>query len=261
MQEIYTKSIHEFSKHLNKISNNLKVVIIAAGKGTRLQPFTNYKPKCLVKILESSIIERVLKSVKETGLTDIIIVTGYKGEIIKSEIGNGEKYGVSIQYINNSDWEKGNATSVYSVRDSVGDDFILLMSDHLFDTQNLKKLINFPLINDNCLLATDSNMDHIYDIQDATKVYLDNSLILNIGKDLLNYNTIDTGMFRFARSIFDALEKSFIENKYNLSDAIGYLIKYQLMYGIDIGNKFWQDIDTQVDLQNVEKRLLMKQEL
>lgn len=254
MQE-YTKSNHDFSNHLNKMSNNLKVVIIAAGNGTRLQPLTNYKPKCLIKIHGFSIIERIINSVKETGLKNIIIVTGHQGEIIKSEIGDGQKYGVTIQYIYNSDWEKGNALSVYSVRDIVGDDFILLMSDHLFDTQNLKKVINFPLINNTCLLATDSNIDSIFDVQEATKVYLDNSLIINIGKDLPDYNAIDTGMFRFTRSIFDALEKSFAKNKYKIQDAIEYLIQYELMHGIDIGNKFWQDIDTQKDLQIVKNRL------
>ncbi|MFV2014957.1 MAG: sugar phosphate nucleotidyltransferase, partial [Candidatus Heimdallarchaeota archaeon] len=204
---------------------------------------------------------RIIYSVKETGLTDIIIVIGHKGEIIKREIGDGEKYGITIQYIKNSEWKKGNATSVYSVRDTVGDNFVLLMADHLFDTQNLKKVINFPLAKNACLLATDSNMDHIYDLQESTKVYLNNSKIMNIGKELLNYNAIDTGMFRFTKSIFDALEKSFIENKYNLQDAIGYLIKNGLMYATDIGNKFWQDIDTQVDLQLVKNRLLARQKI
>ena len=120
----------------------------------------------------------------------------------------------------------------------------------------MKKVIDFPLIKNTCLLAIDSNIDHIYDVQEATKVDLDNSIITNIGKELLNYNAIDTGMFRFRRSIFDALEKSFAENKYNIQDGIKYLIQNGLMYGTDIGDKFWQDIDTQVDLQHVETQLL-----
>ena len=58
-------------------------VILAAGQGTRLRPLTNDKPKCLVEIDGKSILKRQTSTLREAGIQDIKIVTGYKGNEIE----------------------------------------------------------------------------------------------------------------------------------------------------------------------------------
>ena len=62
----------------------MKVIILAAGQGTRLRPFTDEKPKCMVEVAGISIIDRQLNTMKKCGIKekDITIITGYQGCIL-----------------------------------------------------------------------------------------------------------------------------------------------------------------------------------
>ncbi len=62
----------------------MKVFILAAGQGTRLSPLTDNKPKCLVELNGVSLLERQIKVLKDCGLSDVLIVGGYKAEMIQA---------------------------------------------------------------------------------------------------------------------------------------------------------------------------------
>ena len=62
--------------------SNLKVIILAAGMGSRLRPLTNDKPKCMIKLLDETLIQRQIKIFHSCNINDITIVTGYKSEVI-----------------------------------------------------------------------------------------------------------------------------------------------------------------------------------
>jgi NDP-sugar pyrophosphorylase family protein len=76
----------------------MKAVILAGGLGTRLMPYTAVLPKPLMPIGDRPIIEIVIKRLAESGIKDISIATGHLAELITTFLGNGEKYGVSIDY-------------------------------------------------------------------------------------------------------------------------------------------------------------------
>ncbi|TFH14688.1 nucleotidyl transferase, partial [Candidatus Bathyarchaeota archaeon] len=113
----------------------MKAVIIAAGRGERMGYLTYQTPKPLITLREHSLIEHVIISCKKAGITDFLIVTGYKGKLIINKLGKGKKLGVNIQYEFNSHWQKGNATSLIAAREKLHDDknFILSMSDHIYN--------------------------------------------------------------------------------------------------------------------------------
>ncbi|KKM27582.1 hypothetical protein LCGC14_1573260, partial [marine sediment metagenome] len=85
----------------------MKALIIAAGEGSRLRNLTKDKPKPLVRLLGLSLVERVILTAKEVGIDEFIIVIGYLGERIKEKLGDGNRYGVKITYIENREWERG----------------------------------------------------------------------------------------------------------------------------------------------------------
>ena len=78
----------------------MQAVIMAGGKGTRLSSITGDKiPKPMVTIDEKPILEYQIKCLKESGITEIIIIVGHLHETIQQYFGKGEKWGVSIRYI------------------------------------------------------------------------------------------------------------------------------------------------------------------
>ena len=117
----------------------MKALILAAGRGRRL---SQTKPKPLTTFLGYTLIERTILSVREQGITDFVIVVGYKYNEIKKYLGSGKRLKVRIKYVNNPEWKKENGLSVLKAKEIIGNkEFILLMSDHVFDSEVLGKLI------------------------------------------------------------------------------------------------------------------------
>src|SRR3990170_7498712 len=106
----------------------MKALIIAAGNGTRMQPVTRGRHKSLMPLLGLKIIERVILGAKEAGILEFVIVTGYKGKELREFLGNGKKYGISISFVQNDNWERANGLSVLAAQKHFRENFVLLMS-------------------------------------------------------------------------------------------------------------------------------------
>jgi len=175
------------------------------------------------------------------------------------KIGSGDKYGVHVDYIFNPEWEKSNGVSVYKAKGFLNGNFILLMSDHLFDDSILKKLQQIETESDCCILCVDRRLkgDH-FNIDDITKVWVENKKVKEIGKGLNRFNAIDTGIFLCSPVIFDALKESISQEKYSLSAANQILSNRGKLKTYDIGDSFWIDVDDRETLQKA-KKILLKQ--
>lgn len=123
----------------------MKALIIAAGNGTRMQPVTQGRHKSLMPLLGLKIIERVILGAKEAGIHEFVIVTGYKGEKLQGFLGNGAKYGISISFVQNNNWEKANGISALIARNHFNENFVLLMSDHVFNPKTLIRIQRLKL--------------------------------------------------------------------------------------------------------------------
>jgi NDP-sugar pyrophosphorylase family protein len=119
----------------------MKALILAAGSGSRLGSLTINKPKALIQLLGISLIERVILTAKQAGISEFLIVCGYLGGKIKSQLGDGERFRVKIAYITNEEWQEGNGVSVLKAKDYIKEKFILMMSDHIFDSRILRELV------------------------------------------------------------------------------------------------------------------------
>lgn len=110
----------------------MKAVIMAGGKGTRLQSIAKNIPKPMFPILNRPILEYQIDSLKKSGIADITIIIGYLGDVIRKHFGNGERYGVSIEYIVEN-VPLGTAGALYYLKRKIKDDFILIFGDLIFD--------------------------------------------------------------------------------------------------------------------------------
>lgn len=223
-----------------------RALIIAAGRGIRLNSHSQEIPKCLISVGERSIIEIILATLQRAGIEEVIIVTGYKREIIEQRLGDGSRLGLRLAYVFNESWQKKNGVSVYTARQAFApqEQFLLMMSDHLFAPEMLATLMSAPLGKGEIALAVDSHIDSIFDIDDATKVCYEGAAIKQIGKTLPIYNGIDCGLFKCTTALFDALAAAMVDGDCSLSDGCGQLIKVEKMKAADIGQAFWIDIDT-----------------
>lgn len=234
----------------------LKAVILAAGEGIRQRANGDCKP--LVSLLGLTLIERVILTAKNTGIKHFHIIVGYKADKIRSFIGDGHKYGVTIEYILNDEWKRGNGVSVLKAKSRMHGPFALLMADHLFGESILQKLQESTIGEDECILCVDRNGRNYLNLEDATKVITENGKIIDIGKRLKRYDGIDTGIFLCTPVIFNVLEESIRGGDETLSGGIKILANRGRMNILDVSNGFWLDVDDPKDLKNAES-LLCKQ--
>lgn len=111
-------------------------VILAAGMAKRLRPLTDTKPKCLLKVGDRTLLERTIDAMAATGITELVVVTGYRGEMIREWI-NTHRQTLKWTFIVNADYEHNN--NIYSLwlagQVVRGQEFLLMDSDILCDPQ------------------------------------------------------------------------------------------------------------------------------
>lgn len=234
----------------------MKALILAAGQGRRQKGNGDSKP--LIPLLGLSFIERVILTAKKSGIKEFLIVTGYNAGKVREHLKNGNRLGVEIDYVYNAEWRKGNGISVLKAKDFIEEPFILLMADHLFDYEILDALQKQKIENDGCILCVDKGHYKYLDMDDATKVFIEDGQIKDIGKQLNNYNGIDTGIFLCTPVIFDALEQSINGGNESLAAGMKILANRHKMKGFDISDKYWLDVDDGSALKNAKSMLIQQ---
>ena len=234
----------------------MKCLIIAAGQGTRLKKKGEVKP--LVSLLGVPLIERVIRSAIEGGATEFYVVTGYQEMLITNFLKPlEERLQISLTLIHNDEWQAENGLSVLKARDRINDQFLLLMADHLFDPDIIRSLRGHPLNEGDVLLAVDTDTQNsLVDMEDVTKVHIQNGKILNIGKTIDEFNGFDTGCFLCTTAIFEAIEEAQnIHHDTTLSGAIRVLAERQHAKAVPT-QKFWIDVDDDQAFGKAERYLM-----
>jgi D-glycero-D-manno-heptose 1,7-bisphosphate phosphatase len=119
----------------------MKTVIMAGGKGTRLASIAAGTPKPMVPLGGKPVLERQLECLRNNGLTDIVIVVGHLGGAIKDYFGNGSAFGVAVSYYSETE-PLGTAGALFEIIEELGDDFILVNGDIIFD-MDFSRLVDF----------------------------------------------------------------------------------------------------------------------
>lgn len=108
----------------------MKAVIMAGGKGTRLQPFTASFPKPLVPLGDMPVLELLLRQLKLAGIQDVILAVNHLHHLIRAFCGDGSAFGLNIDYVL-EDTPLGTAGPIAAVLDQVGENFIVTNGDLL----------------------------------------------------------------------------------------------------------------------------------
>ena len=234
-------------------------LVLAAGNGDRFHNGSR-QSKLLQPVLGSPLILRTLDSARAAGITSAEIVLGYQADSLRSAIEAARPPGMRVHFSYNPEWHLENGVSVLAARGRFTRSFALLMGDHLFESDVLARLLRTPAAADESLLAVDSRPAPQDVAAEATKVRMDGAKIVAIGKDLAEYDALDTGMFVCSPGVFAAIDASRTSGDTTLSGGIRELARQGLMRGVDIGNAAWYDIDTMADLAHAESLLIEQAE-
>lgn len=110
----------------------MKVVIMAGGKGTRISSVASDIPKPMIKIDGVPVLEREIQCLREQGFKELIITVSHLGDIIMNYFGDGNNFGVHIEYFM-EERPLGNAGALFELKDKLSEDFLLLNADSIFD--------------------------------------------------------------------------------------------------------------------------------
>ena len=217
-------------------NNNSKIIILAAGEGTRLQPLTLEKPKCLIEIFEKKILEWQLDAFKHFNIDDISIVTGHLAEKINLQS--------SLTYFNNTDYNTTNMLeTLFCAREKMEGSVIVVYGDIIFEKDVLKKLLESK---DDYSIIVDKNWEDMWKIRfnnpldDAESLMTDEeNYLTSIGQKTSDLNEIQgqyIGLMKFQNN---GLE--FIKKKYDEAKAISKNNKNILNPNLDFKKSYMTD--------------------
>lgn len=221
-----------------------------AGVGSRLGSSALAKP--LVSIDGRPLITYIFDALEQAGVRTIHVILGATAEPLTAELRPLLPGGLQLNPIFNPEWPKQNGVSVLCAEPHVRQPFFLTMGDHLFESALLDALLAAPP-RDGVSLAVDRKIESIFDLDDATKVQTDGTRIVAIGKTLAQYDAIDTGVFLCSPAIFSYLNRARREGDCSLSDGMSLMASEGHAHAIDIGDAWWQDVDTPEMLARAEE--------
>lgn len=223
----------------------MKCLILAAGFGSRLRGIAESKP--LAKVGGVPLIEHVIVRAAAAGASEFVVVTGYEADRVEAFLAElRERLSLNIQWVRIDDWDRPNGYSVLAGSAVIEGDYLLLMSDHLFDPGIARRLIEAPREGAGVILAVDGNLSGaLLDLDDATKVEVaDDGRIVRIGKALESFNAIDTGVFLARPALAEAIRAAIADGGAgSLSEGVQRLADAGHARTMDIGEARWIDVD------------------
>jgi len=229
-------------------------LILMAGSGSRLRTSGNNLPKPLIQIAGRAVFSYTIDALERAGIQVVHIVTGWNGDALLAGLKPLIGSKVKLKVIHNPKWQKQNGISVLAAAPHLDSPFLLTMGDHLFDPSIVDLAIRNADSN-SVNLAVDRKLDAVFDLADAMKVKTKGDLIIAIGKQLEDYDAIDTGLFVCSPEIFKYLEQATDDGDCSLADGVRAMAADEKVRAIDIGDAWWQDIDTPQMLAQAEKIL------
>ena len=237
----------------------MQAVILAAGMGSRLGKYTKSSTKCMVKVDGISLIERVFMSLRNVGIKNVVIVTGYCSKKLVDFV-NEKKGNLEITYVNNPDYaETNNIYSLWLASEYMcSDDTILFESDLIFDPEIVKNIVEAPYPD----VVT---VSHFENWMDGTVALFDRKKRITSFDDKSNFSWDETSnyyktvnIYKLSCTFFKRWYKPFLDAYIK---ACGYGSYYEMvlkvianindsnLMALDITGKKWYEIDTPQDLQ------------
>lgn len=186
----------------------MKVVIIAGGKGTRIASVNNEIPKAMIPVCGKPVIELQVEMAKRYGFTEFIFLVGYLGEQIETYFGNGERWGVTIDYYHETQ-QLGTAGALAEVAERLSEDFFVFYGDTVMDIDMNHFLAFHQEHHADATLFVHPN-DHPFD-SDIVILDSDSRVKAFANKphpeDFISHNIVNAAVFIFNQKVVNCIER------------------------------------------------------
>jgi len=213
----------------------------------------NGAPKPIRTVSGVPLIVRVLRTLEEVGIQEAVIVLGHCGDLIRRTLQATPGLGLELRFVENEHYHAKNGVSLLAAKNYIDGECLLTMSDHLYSPELPRRLLAAELPRGACGLAVDRDIERCFDIDDATKVVTKGGRIVQIAKELSDYDAIDTGVFRIGPSLIEELEAVVAkQGDASLSDGVRALAARGLFHACEVGDARWIDVDTPEAMERAE---------
>lgn len=225
-------------------------IIIAGGKGTRIQSITATMPKTLLPINGKSLLNHSIEYLKRNGCNNIIICCGYLGDKIREYI-KGNKYGVPIKF-SMENKPLGTAGPLHLIKNLLEDEFIVLFGD-IYATVDLKKILQFHREKKGDATLVLHHSDHP---QDSTVVKIDKqnkllSFVEKPGKNWKKYgNLTKTSLYIIKKGVISFIDK---DKKVDFDDIFSKMLKSGKKLSGYVAEEYIKDIGTPQRYKEVQE--------
>lgn len=236
----------------------MKGIILAAGKGTRLNGTAN-RQKGLIEIGGISLLRRQIVALQRSNITEIVVVLGFEGGGVRNECGEG------VQFVENPLFaQTGSLYSLWLAREHLSDGFVVLNSDVLFHPMMLESLLNWP--HDDALLISycDELTEPLGD--EEMKVKVKGDVVLDISKEMspLEADGENVGIVKFGsagakllvRYMDDLIAKGFV-NAWAPRAFLEFAINHTL-YAVSTRGYPWIEIDFPEDYERAVNEIYLE---
>ena len=233
----------------------MKAIILAAGEGVRLHPFTINQPKSMVEIANKPILEYVINALSHNGINEIILVIGFKKERIMDYFKDGIDFGVNITYVVQSQ-QLGTAHAIKQVRPHINDGFLVLNGDNLIEPETINDIIS-DKSNATIILTVMRENPKGYGVVIAKSGEV-TKIVEKPETEISKF--LNTGIYRFQKEIFNEIEELEISERGELeiTDAVQRMIdKNYRVQTISTTHK-WMDVIYPWNLIDVNSEVLNK---
>jgi len=237
----------------------LKAVVLAAGKGERLWPLTETRPKPLLPIANKPIIQHTLEALVEAGIRQVVLVIGYKGDLVRERFGDGGSFKCEIEYVTQRT-PRGTADAVATTHTKLKeeDHFVVAYGDDYYEKQAVKDFLARAGQNKSITMATAK-------VDDASQfgvVETSNGRVTRIREKLLQKEPglVNAGLYLMTNSIFSSIKKTARSKRgeFELTDSLRLLIDHgETVHSEVLGSGAWLGISYPWDLLEANQRAVM----
>lgn len=176
-----------------------QAVILAAGEGQRLRPFTATRPKVMLSIAGKPILQYVVEALAQSGIRNLVIVVGYRRRGILDYMGSGEQFGVDITYVT-QEKQLGTAHALAQAKDATEGEFLVLPGDNLIEADTIAQ---FVAVEPESVLVKRVDNPARYGV-----VTIDKGVVKDIVEKpkKARSNVVSLGIYAFTKQIFEFIE-------------------------------------------------------
>ena len=221
-----------------------QAVILAAGEGQRLRPFTVNRPKVMLFLAGKPMLQYVVEALAQNGIRDIVLVVGYHKEQVFDYLGSGEQFGVNLTYIT-QERQLGTAHALAQAKEVIKNEFLVLPGDNLIEADTIAQ---FAKIKPKAALVKRVDNPMRYGV-----VTLDRSMVKEVVEkpEAAGSNLVSTGIYAFTTEIFN-----FIEPELDLPDVLNKMIAQGHTIKAKETEGTWLDVIYPWDILNLNDAIL-----